>query len=612
MSSTLEFRALGAVNEARSTNGLRQQDYMRYRKFCTKKLFKLRKSLNLKMDVKDKEASGFNFNSLTAELVSSDKRYLNLVLLETERAWAVALEAENDSNRESRKKFTVIRRLRRACIFSELLEKVCTWNLLDAISILEIKAYSWFLNGLHASDKENWKESREYFFAASEILSTLAQAESSSANDKALYLSFNDELEPSLRFCDYNLSRHDDAMDEGHDKKLLTTVTKELQSLAVVKDTKEVATLNSLNWFGNEIQLTSSEISRLVLRSHQAEEALFSGGDSSNDMEHFDELVGSYADMTQAANKLLEEDRIASSKILSSQTAEITANLHLLQTCAKQRYCTAIVLRNWNLAQTTFSISKATVVPQLNCSGRAEEVAQLTEKILQTLEEISHIPHFEEDYHFEQWVLSTTSFFKAFRMTYIGQKYAANQDHSKAFALFEKAHELFMQAKVSKSQAAQSDSRIDFVLTLSELEQWEAIAHSLELQAHAHCAITLAQDYSNVLERASSLGLHSKAPVEPVVMHLKSFPHFKLVTSKNHLSSPVQPPLYNLDPQLRPIPCKPIAFDVASKEFNQEGSVHQDLISRLSKRAGVKQVEALTSESSSGVLGGLISSLFGN
>lgn len=106
---------------------------------------------------------------------------------------------------------------------------------------------------------------------------------------------------------------------------------------------------------------------------------------------------------------------MAASKILSSRSAEITANLRQLQACAEQRYRTAIVLRNWSLAQQTFAISRETAVPQLTCSGRAEEIAQLTEKILQAVEEISRIPAFEEDYRFEQWVLASTSFFKAFR-----------------------------------------------------------------------------------------------------------------------------------------------------------------------------------------------------
>lgn len=68
-----------------------------------------------------------------------------MVLLETERAWAVALEAENDASREARKKYSVIGRLRKACIFSELLEKVCSWNLFDSISVLEIKVLTAFL-----------------------------------------------------------------------------------------------------------------------------------------------------------------------------------------------------------------------------------------------------------------------------------------------------------------------------------------------------------------------------------------------------------------------------------------------------------------------------------
>lgn len=57
----------------------------------------------------------------------------------------------------------------------------------------------------------------------------MAKSDASSASDKALYLSFNDELEPSLRFCDYNLNRQDDGMDDGTSNKLLPGVAKQLQ-----------------------------------------------------------------------------------------------------------------------------------------------------------------------------------------------------------------------------------------------------------------------------------------------------------------------------------------------------------------------------------------------
>ncbi|KAI0229015.1 signal recognition particle subunit srp68, partial [Massospora cicadina] len=606
MPHKIEFRALNLITEARNTFGIRHQDFTRYSSptnpvsypFYFPWGFVFRNTRGL-MGASTLKGYGSNLNYLNTPIYLGFG-YRMPALQGGGAGLGRRFEAKCDPNREARKRYAVVGRLRRACILAATLARACAWVVLDDVSKLEIKVYIWILNGLHTSEREQWQASKDFFAAASEVLNRLAQWAAVPAQDKALYLSFLDELEPSLRFCEYHLSN---PMEVGDLAELLSTVAKELGSVSTPVKSGEFP--SSLLWFGSEIWLPSSELSRLAFHAHQAEAAIASDLASDTAMLPFDELVGAYAEMAQAANKLLEANRqLAAAKTLSSRGAEIAANLHRLQACAEQRYRTGIILRNWCLAKATFSIHRGTRVPQLTCTGRVEVVAQLTEKALQALEEISRLPAFEEDYRFEQWVLSNGSFFKAFRLVFIGMKYAGNHEFAKAFALFERAHELFLQAKGFKAQAVQSTARIDSLITLDELEVWAALSRSQAHQAHAHYALDYAQAYSDVLEGASTLGFRGTPAPEPVALNLKRFPRFKAVAPAGPLSSPVQPPLFGFEPPLRPTPCKPIAFDVASKAFAHGGSTHRAMVARLAERAGIAGPEIAQPTGSGRGLGG--------
>lgn len=55
----------------------------------------------------------------------ADERYLHLPLMLAERCWAYAMQLRQESNTEIRKKFHLVQKLRKACIYALQLEDLC-------------------------------------------------------------------------------------------------------------------------------------------------------------------------------------------------------------------------------------------------------------------------------------------------------------------------------------------------------------------------------------------------------------------------------------------------------------------------------------------------------
>lgn len=55
----------------------------------------------------------------------ADERYLHIPLVLAERDWAYAMQLRQESNTEPRKKFHLIQKLRKACIYALQLEELC-------------------------------------------------------------------------------------------------------------------------------------------------------------------------------------------------------------------------------------------------------------------------------------------------------------------------------------------------------------------------------------------------------------------------------------------------------------------------------------------------------
>ncbi|KEP66483.1 UNVERIFIED_CONTAM: hypothetical protein HHA_258070 [Hammondia hammondi] len=110
------------VEERREANGLRHGDFLRYRRYCSARLDRLRASLELRQ--------GRNrFQQKKLPVVIRDERVLLLVLTQAERAWSYAMQLKGENAASAvvnpRVRRHCIRRLSKALLYSQLLENLC-------------------------------------------------------------------------------------------------------------------------------------------------------------------------------------------------------------------------------------------------------------------------------------------------------------------------------------------------------------------------------------------------------------------------------------------------------------------------------------------------------
>uniref|UniRef100_A0A803T941 Signal recognition particle subunit SRP68 n=1 Tax=Anolis carolinensis TaxID=28377 RepID=A0A803T941_ANOCA len=197
-SQKILLNILQIVKESQQQHGLRHGDFQRYRGYCSRRLRRLRKTLNFKMGNRHK----FTGKKVTEELLS-DNRYLLLILMDAERAWSYAMQLKQEANTEPRKRFHLLSRLRKAVKHAEELERLCESNRVDAKTKLEAQAYTAYLTGMLRFERQEWKAAMEAFNKCKTIYEKLASA--FTEEQAILYNQRVEEISPNIRYCAYNI-----------------------------------------------------------------------------------------------------------------------------------------------------------------------------------------------------------------------------------------------------------------------------------------------------------------------------------------------------------------------------------------------------------------------
>mmetsp|Transcript_24525 Transcript_24525/g.54583 ORF Transcript_24525/g.54583 Transcript_24525/m.54583 type:complete len:577 (+) Transcript_24525:97-1827(+) len=205
------MRILATVQTLQSQNGLRHNDHLRYRQYCTRRLRRLYTGLNFKHGRGRYKAPPFpeNFN---------DPRYLEVLLVNAERAWGygVQLKADNAAAAEfnPRHRHRSIQRFAKGVKWAKQLESVSKVHC-DQRTQLEAEAYAALLEGTWLLEKEIWSESLAKLKRCRKVCSHLALA--SQQAESGLLKAKGEELAPMIRECLYNLGKGYDAGSDGEE-----------------------------------------------------------------------------------------------------------------------------------------------------------------------------------------------------------------------------------------------------------------------------------------------------------------------------------------------------------------------------------------------------------
>jgi len=206
----LSLEILELIKTAQSQNGLRHNDYSRYHIYCTRKLRRLRSAK--KIDFTHAPAKGqgkkgsFAKNELTPDVVT-DPRHLMIALFNSERAWASAMEIqqeEGSGEKSADSHSHLLSRLRKAAKWADLLQGLCLVRC-DARSGLEAEAYCAWIKSALSLVTSDWQGGLEHLGRCSAIYSQLKEV--AAHRRRELFAARLLEIEPSERYCRYQAMR---------------------------------------------------------------------------------------------------------------------------------------------------------------------------------------------------------------------------------------------------------------------------------------------------------------------------------------------------------------------------------------------------------------------
>jgi signal recognition particle subunit SRP68 len=196
------------AKESQATNGLRHNDHLRYRQYCTRRLRRIRNTLRWHNGRGRGKQVPFPSDF-------SDWRYLEFPLVCAERAWSYGVQLKSDNATaatwQPRWRLHSIRRFAKAVRWAEFLESVCKIHG-DQRTQREAEAYTAFMAGTLLLEKEEWEQALAKFQRCRKVCEHLALA--SDQAESARFKAHANELAPAIRECKYNLGMgHDDADD---------------------------------------------------------------------------------------------------------------------------------------------------------------------------------------------------------------------------------------------------------------------------------------------------------------------------------------------------------------------------------------------------------------
>ncbi|KAM9222288.1 signal recognition particle subunit SRP68 [Leptosomus discolor] len=532
---------LQIVKESQQQHGLRHGDFQRYRGYCSRRLRRLRKTLNFKMGNRHK----FTGKKVTEEILS-DNRYLLLILMDAERAWSYAMQLKQEANTEPRKRFHLLSRLRKAVKHAEELERLCESNRVDAKTKLEAQAYMAYLTGMLRFEHQEWKAAMEAFNKCKTIYEKLANA--FTEEQAVLYNQRVEEISPNIRYCAYNIGDQS-AMNELMQMRLRSGGTEgllaeKLEALITQTRAKQAATMSEVEWRGRTVPVKIDKVRIFLLGLADNEAAIVQAENEETKERLFESLLSECRDAIQAVREDLKPDQKQREHSLENDSGKVS-NIQYLHSYLTYIKLSTAIKRNESMAQ---SLQKALLQQQRaeedgKRTPRPQDLIRLYDIILQNLVELTQLPGLEEDKNFQKEIGLKTLVYKAYRCFFIAQSYVLVKKWSEALVLYERV--LKYAREVQSGAGAHTNSLKELPDVQDLITQVNAEKYSLQAAA--------------ILDANDTHETESPSQVKdgkPLSERFETFCLDPSLVSK-------QVSLVHFPPGFQPIPCKPLFFDLA-------------------------------------------------
>eukprot|EP01105_Mastigella_eilhardi_P017742 TRINITY_DN4091_c0_g1_i1.p1 TRINITY_DN4091_c0_g1~~TRINITY_DN4091_c0_g1_i1.p1 ORF type:complete len:483 (-),score=149.29 TRINITY_DN4091_c0_g1_i1:1148-2596(-) len=192
---------MSRISKAQLQNGLRHDDFERYRIYCVKRVKRLRIAMHLSQSTR--RSVKFCKRNVEPNMVN-DPRMLEIPLMTAERAWTMWMALKHEETPpQPRVRIHMIHRLKKAVKWAAQLDTLCKATANSRTS-LEATAYRTWMEGNLQLELEQWQQAQDLFETSHKICEQIEKIADTAA-DKHIFADRVAEVEPKIRFCAYNL-----------------------------------------------------------------------------------------------------------------------------------------------------------------------------------------------------------------------------------------------------------------------------------------------------------------------------------------------------------------------------------------------------------------------
>ncbi|XP_059616625.1 signal recognition particle subunit SRP68 [Phlebotomus argentipes] len=531
---TFSLEVLRIIKDAQQQHGLRHGDYQRYRGYCSRRVRRLRKVLKLpqcdKRHYKKKDVAVVHLTGARA-----DVRYLHIPLMMAERAWAYAMQLRQEANTEPRKKFHLVGKLRKACLYALQLQDLLTSECCDARTRWEIEAYNAWLHGTLHFELSLWKNAMENLKRAQLVYQNLGEA--LPEEEQALYKAKEDELTPSIRYCAYNIGEGA-SMDDLLELRAQGFL-ENLESLATQVKTQSTEALQTTEWRGRKMGVRPEKARLFLLSVQDLEKSIEKAKSIQAKIEILETVIMDCKDAITAVKEEIKQDP----KLRASSAGGQIVGIHFLLSYLMYIRLMRTLERNMLLVkQAKMSLEDGSTSEGGGKKVRPQDMTRLYEIILQNVTELQQLTGMEDDGEYQEEIRALSTTFRAFRCYYIALTLVAMKRWKEAVALYERSTNYARDALKSSPKA--------FNLA-EELRQLIKTIEGCKFSAHAYSVLE-----DDASDDASAIFGRAQKSSKPLYERLSEYKEDATLHSKN-------PNVFKITPDMEAIPCKPLFFDLA-------------------------------------------------
>ncbi|EXJ69576.1 uncharacterized protein A1O5_07612 [Cladophialophora psammophila CBS 110553] len=569
-------------------------DYNAYHAQATRKIHNLRKRLGA-------ATRGRKYTPkapVTAENVAKNAEWVQLLLASSERAWASSMAMKSAQSAENSQKpmpgstkRQIASRLRRAITYAENLVTILqdrSTTGAKAVDELEARAYLCMLRGSLDFEKGRWPGCVQNYSVAQVVYTTLARSSKTDTYKELL----SGIVDPSIRYAAYQLKMprtkaiNDIAIENF--PKSETTVRNEIEEInaqafstgAEAAPTKggpkEIP--STISWRSRKVNLEDANISQALGFSQEREDDLKTAYQSfQNGSLSAKDLATAYEEVITVRQDAADATKTAIDELIAEGVDTGDPRMQSLQIT---RTAVNYAVIEWRIGRNrvlcgaaddglAFESEKPTKpvrprgegksrTPKEESSGRKlsrlRERVALYDSILQSLDAVKDLPGVIADSAFVDELDAKRAYFRALKCLAVGRSHAISDHIPNALALYARALELAEKASATlKTAATDHDSappKLD--LPCERLTQTIAALSKLVTQFRALADLeALTSKAQPVLGNAPQATVVKPAPLIERLSHNEYIPNLDLTN------------LVNYPPKLRPVPVKPLFFDLA-------------------------------------------------